>query len=134
MPGRWQEHVRREPEAEADQRGGDGVGEVVEVVAVGRPLGLADARERPVERVAEPVHDEQRLAVRRPRYAAATANAPAAARARAVRVVGHHHAGSCRAIASSSFCSGRASRNASSRGGGAHVPLLLTIGQHSVFY
>ena len=32
---------------------------MVEVVAVGRALGAPDAGERPVERVAEPVDDEQ---------------------------------------------------------------------------
>jgi hypothetical protein len=50
--------VRREAEADADDRGGDRVDEVVQVVAVGRPLDPPDARERAVERVAEPVHDE----------------------------------------------------------------------------
>ena len=55
-----QVHVRGEPEAEPDERGRGGVGEVVEVVAVARPLGAPHARERAVERVAEPVDDEQR--------------------------------------------------------------------------
>ena len=45
--------------AQPDQRGREGVHEVVEVVAVGWPLDLADPCECAVERVAEPVHDEQ---------------------------------------------------------------------------
>ena len=44
----------------------DGVDEVVEVVAVRRPLDPAHAGERAVERVAEPVDDEQRARRREP--------------------------------------------------------------------
>ena len=77
--------MRRQPEPEADQRGRDRVGEVVEVVAVARALGAPHARERAVQRVAEPVHDEQRRRDQKCPVAAATANATAAASASTVR-------------------------------------------------
>ena len=54
-----QQHVRRQPEAHADRDGGEGVHEVVEVVAVARPLDPAHAGERAVEAVAEPLDHEQ---------------------------------------------------------------------------
>ena len=52
-------HLRREPETDTDQGRGDRIGEVIEVVAVARPLGPPHPRQRPVERIAEPVHHEQ---------------------------------------------------------------------------
>jgi hypothetical protein len=54
-----EQHVRRQPEADPDRGGGEGVHEVVEVVAVAGPLGPADAGEGAVERVTEPVHNQQ---------------------------------------------------------------------------
>jgi len=53
-------HVRGQPEAEPDERRRQRVGEVVEVVAVARPLGAPHARQGAVERVAQPLDDEQR--------------------------------------------------------------------------
>ena len=55
-----QQHVRRQAQPDADRGGGEGVDEVVQVVAVARALGPPDAGERAVERVAQPVHHQQR--------------------------------------------------------------------------
>ena len=54
-----EQHVGRQPESDPDRRGGEGVNEVVEVVAVARPLALSHPGERAVERIAEPVDDQQ---------------------------------------------------------------------------
>src|SRR5207249_3413613 len=50
--------ARADPRADPGRR--ERVHYVVEIVPVARPLGPAHPRERPVERVAEPVHEEQR--------------------------------------------------------------------------
>ena len=56
-----QVHVRGEPEAEPDERGRGGVGEVVEVVTCTRGRQARRTRAKPtLRRVAEPVDDEQR--------------------------------------------------------------------------
>src|SRR5690606_12748204 len=61
------QHEVGEPEAEPDDAGRVRVRDVVEVVAVARPLGAADARERAVQAVAEPLDDEQRAGRPQPR-------------------------------------------------------------------
>ena len=63
-------HVGRQPEPDADGDRGAGVDEVVEVVAVLRPLDAPYAGERAVERVAQPVDDEQAAGDPQPRRVA----------------------------------------------------------------